>query len=398
MLPQGLTQIILAYLNVNTLVRLPLTIPLVRREIRKRTPMAIILALYPRFLPRDNKLIYDGWTLELVQQHRSKIGTTFQLFHLCRNPDIDVDIIRAYASDIDWYQLSRNFRWTSSTLFEFQDRIIWSALEFSHHLRLEMLDKHLGRICWANFSGHYHYFTCELLEQYNDCIDWHGLSYNEHLTIDIIDRYHDKLYWNVISERFTSPSLLLDRHRERIHWREFSRNKHLTMKDLERCGLDICWLTIAVNVTDPQILLTYCPRIIPYEYFRWRELSTTLSLTDALLEKFQNYLRWDLVSCNPSLTPTMILSWSEKLRWSNLSGKSCLTMDLLEKFVRRIDFLELSCNLHFILGPVVNDRERALNFIRIHREKWNWCELSYLFLQHQWEVILDYPEWPWVWK
>ena len=80
----------------------------------------------------------------------------------------------------------------------------------------------------------------------------------------------------------------------------------------------------------------------------WKELSSELSWTEALLEKYR-----------------------DKIDWQELSGNSYIlwTIPMLQKFKHRLNWNKLS--------RYADERTLTENCIDTFKEKWNWSELSY---------------------
>ncbi|MBO5796512.1 MAG: hypothetical protein J6R28_07690 [Bacteroides sp.] len=79
----------------------------------------------------------------------------------------------------------------------------------------------------------------------------------------------------------------------------------------------------------------------------WKELSSDLNWTEALLEKFQ-----------------------DKIDWQELSGNRNIlwTIPMLQKFKHRINWDKLS--------RYADEKTLTENCIETFKEKWNWSELS----------------------
>lgn len=172
-------------------------------------------------------------------------------------------------------------------------------------------------------------------------------------------------------------------------WKELSRSTSLT----------------------PAIIKHYSQR------WDWKELSSNPCLTPETITEFEKSLDWEELSSNPSLTPEIIQRYVKRWNWRRLSRNPCLTMEIIEMHIGKWDWEEMSANL--CLTPEIIDRyfdqlsphylflrqrQLSVSIIEKNFDKfidpendlfWRWPQLTQNFTLHNWRVILDHPNWPW---
>lgn len=159
--------------------------------------------------------------------------------------------------------------------------------------------------------------------------------------------------------------------------------------------------------------------IIQYYSHRWdwKELSSNPCLTPAIIIAFENFWDWNELSTNPCLTLEIIQRYEKRWNWGYLSRNSCLTLEMIEMYLERWGWIELGANLNLPPDIIIKyidrldqhyfcfaQRKLPASFIEKNFDKftdpknelcWCWPDLTQSFAFHNWRVILDHPEWPW---
>ena len=100
----------------------------------------------------------------------------------------------------------------------------------------------------------------------------------------------------------------------------------------------------------------------------WKELSSTFSWTEAILEKYQDKVDWDEIVTNRDIrwTLPMIQKFQKKINWSRFSeyaDENVLTEPIIEAFKERWNWHELSGNSCL---PLTHE------LLEKYAEKWDW--------------------------
>lgn len=381
-----LQSLILAHLDLSSLIACYQLFPnrAVVKALNCFTSAEIVMACYPR--EGENLLEHIYPTPE----------------HLIIKYNASLDEIW-YGDKRRWHYVSKRALVTISLIDRYLDKWDWSELSSNAHLTPSIIEQFKDRWNWYDLSSN-SCLTIDLMEKYIDYLKWCDVSKNRNLTADFVDCYHDKfdyIDWIHVSQSCRVTIELIEKHLSKWHWYWLSFNRHIT------------------------------PEIIEKYYYRWSDISSkgephwahivlTPACTPEIIEKYHRHLSCKMLSKSPYLSVDLIKKYPGEWDW-NMIVYECycpLTVDLIEQYAHEWDRKDNGRPLWHTLGSAkcltpelivkYEDKWRydsymssnsclTADVIERYSTRWDWERISYMCLNEKWQIILDHPDWPWVW-
>lgn len=305
-------------------------------------------------------------TIEFIEHNKNR-WDKYDWLHVCRHPCLTPEIITRYLTKLNGSELSMHIPLTPKFIEACGEKLDWHCVNNNPHITLSFIEQHKEKLDIQSLSYN-HFLSLDCIEQWKDQIVWSGVSHNCNLTHEFIDKYNKRLHWGFggLSRSAHLTLSLIKKYEGRINWNELSHNKHLTAEIIDEYAGKGKW--------------------------NWGHLTHNPCLEKCTVTECQEWVDRGYLMFNPHLTSNIFINKNtHAITWTRVSYSYPLHVETLSENNPNWGYISLEHLLAY------KDIDLLARGIKRHEKKWDWKTLSYACLEYRWELILDYPEWPWTW-